>query len=116
MMIVFFGNENVMPMDFEMDGEKILFRLRESLGNGTVIGVCAPEVLGNGIFTTTVEKISLSDDGFEVCLKEYDSTGYILPRRRLKLYEIEKVCVFSSQMDNPYLKEFTGNIFHRIIK
>lgn len=102
-------------MDFETDAEKIVALLKESLAHGVVVGIEAPAILGNGIFVTTVEKITEFIDGIEIQLRQYDSNGYFLPKTLLQISDILKVYRFNSQMVNPYLKDLTGQRFHRLI-
>lgn len=102
-------------MDFETDQQRILEIIRESFSNGTVAGFYAPSTLGRGIFITSVEGIAACNGDLEIILKEYDTSGYILPKKRVKLGEIEKVFPFQSQMANPFMKTLTGTRFHRII-
>jgi hypothetical protein len=106
---------NFYLMEFETDAKAILSLIMESLFNRTLVGIYAPRVLGAGTFITTVEMIALAECGLSIHLKEYDSTGYVLPQNRLKLRDITRICSFASSMENPYLRQLTGDRFYKII-
>jgi hypothetical protein len=102
-------------MDFEVNSGRILHLLKESLQSTTLVGIYAPEVLGAGIFITTVEAVHETESDALIQLRPYDSTGYILAKSKLWLSDICKIYSFSSQMDNPYMKSLTGERFYQII-
>jgi hypothetical protein len=97
---------------FISEASEVLFALRESKTNGTVVGISAP-ILGNGVFLTAVQDIQPIDGDFLITLKGYDITGYILERNKIRLTGIRGVCPFRSVFKNPYLKELTGERFFR---
>lgn len=94
-------------MEFITNDGEILKCLKESWIQGKAIGIFAPAALGHATFVTSVEKIENLMNEVIVHLKEYDNTGYILPRKKLLLSEISKVCEFNSTLSNPYLKNLT---------
>ena len=93
------------PFDFVKDPSDIFKALFDSKEHGTAIGIKA-EILGKGMFVTGVEDI-LIGDGHEhtlIILKGYDFTGHVLETNRVRLTEIEGVCLFDSKFGNPILK------------
>lgn len=102
-------------MNFEMDKERILSMLKESLDRGTAVGIDAFDALGGDISITGVEDVDESDEDPVIILKGYDVNGYILKRNRIRLSEITKVYSFASSFENPYYKELTGVRFHRLV-
>ncbi len=102
-------------MDFETEPKKIFRVLEQSLLDSTLIGIYAPNALGPGMFITTIEEIFIGTGDVTVLLRGYDSTGYILARNQLNLGDIRRICLFTSRMENPYLRELTGRRFHQII-
>jgi hypothetical protein len=60
--------------------------------------------LGPDPIVTCVEDIIFEDIQTLIILKYYDSTGYLLPSRKINLLEIQGVYPFSTPFVNPYLE------------
>jgi hypothetical protein len=74
--------------------------LSESCATGKVVGVYSP-VLGDGMFLTCVDQISVHERDEIVVLKPYDMNGVLLVRTDLSIAEIKSVCPFASFYINP---------------
>jgi hypothetical protein len=90
-------------LEFVTDRQEILTLLAKSKREGTSIGINS-RGLGSGTFVTGVEDIEFSDEVL-VKLKPFDATGRILTCYRLKLSQIQSVLPFTSNFQNPYLKD-----------
>lgn len=91
-----------LSMELVSDPGDMLNILSESMMHGTAVGIKAPN-LGSGIFVTAVEDI-LVDTDIIIVLKNYDITGYILEKNKLRLDEIGSVFPFKSAFENPYMR------------
>lgn len=89
-------------MELVSDPGEVLNILSESKAYGTAVGISAPN-LGSGIYVTAVDDI-LMDEDITIVLKNYDITGYILEKNKLKLGEIKSVFPFKSAFENPYMR------------
>ena len=90
-------------MELVSDPGEVLNILTESKASGTAVGISAPTVLGDEIYVTAVEDIIIGED-ITVVLKNYDITGYMLEKNKLKLSEIKSVFPFKSAFENPYMR------------
>jgi len=91
-----------LSMELVSDPGEMLNILAESKANGTAVGINAAP-LGNEIYITAVEDVIIDED-ITIVLKNYDITGYMLERNKLKLGEITSVCPFKSAFENPYMR------------
>jgi hypothetical protein len=94
--------------DFVTDARQIVEILGQSKINGTAVALTSP-AWGSGFFITAVQDIFLGEEDGDVLIvfKPYDITGYIFPRNKLYLWEIQSVCAFKSAFENPYIKTIT---------
>jgi hypothetical protein len=92
-------------MELVSDPGEILNILTESKSRGIAVGISAPMILGDEIYVTAVEDIIIGDD-ITIVLKNYDITGYMLEKNKLKLGEIKSVFPFKSAFENPYMRTF----------
>ena len=93
--------ENI-NMELVSDPGEMLTILTESKQSGTAVGISAP-ALGKEIYVTAVEDIVIGKD-ITIVLKNYDITGYILERNKLKIGDIKSVYPFKSAFENPYMR------------
>jgi hypothetical protein len=89
-------------LNFLTSPADVLKALLQSKEEGTSIGIRAHS-LGTETIVTAVEDIVFEESQTLIIFKPYDSTGYILPSRRINLHEIQGVYPFASPFSNPYL-------------
>jgi hypothetical protein len=85
--------------------KEILKVLSESKEEGKSVGILSPR-LGPSILVTAVEEILQERDRTTIVFKQYDHTGYILPRYKIDIQDILSVYPFKSQFKNPFLDNF----------
>ena len=71
--------------------------------NGSTVGVRSA-VLGKGLFITAVDDIILEEGETIVRFMPYDVTGFMLPKTKIAIGEIEAVCPLISEFKNPVLR------------
>lgn len=84
--------------------KEILEHILDSKNNGTVIGISSP-ILGRGMVLTSIEDIILGGSPL-IVLKPYDTSGNILPERKIHLENIPAVRAFSTRFENPFISRF----------
>jgi len=92
-------------LNFLKSQPEILRALIRSKLDGTTIAIRA-DVLGDDIIITAVEDIIMEGGEIAALFKHFDSSGYILPSRRINIEDIQEVCAFSTPFANPYLQNF----------
>jgi hypothetical protein len=96
-------------VEFITEQNKILDALTHSKAHGTAVAITSP-ALGAGYYITAVCDIFLGEEDGDIliALKPYDITGYIFPRNKVYLFEIQSVCPFKSTFENPYFKSINN--------
>lgn len=92
----------VSQLNFSEDPAEILNILFDSEKYKNAIGVKSA-VLGDAVFITAVQSITLEEGQTLIEFMHYDSSGYILPVRKVDIKEIQAVCGFTSPFKNPFL-------------
>jgi hypothetical protein len=98
--------------DFVKTRKGILKELVISKQSKNIIGVCA-DVLGEGLFLTTVADIVHTPHGREILFDKYQVIGRPLPITRVQLDEIIMVCAFSAIYKKPLSTEMQSQDFSR---
>jgi hypothetical protein len=83
------------------DPKEILVELKQSLENGTVIGICAIS-MGPGMIMTAVDDILEIKNDWLIVLKETDLLGIKVPEDQIMLSEIVRVHPFRTRFDDPF--------------
>jgi hypothetical protein len=90
------------------DPSEILTELKQSLENGTVIGICAIS-MGPGMIMTAVDDIIEIKNDRLVVLKETDLLGIKVPEEQILLSEIVWVHPFRTRFDDPFHVQLREN-------
>ena len=88
--------------DFVHTSQDILRELMQCKEQGSAVGIQA-DVLGIGMFITGIEDIVLEEGATIIVLKQYDTSGYMLPATHIDLRDINSICPFKSEFKNPFL-------------
>jgi hypothetical protein len=105
--------ENDAPrFNFIRTRKGILRELIISKHSNTIIGVCS-DVLGEGLFLTTVADIIRTPHGRDIVFNQYQVIGRPLPSTRVQLDEIIMVCAFSAQYKKSLSTENQSQEFNR---
>src|SRR5687767_8832988 len=98
------GQQVYEEYNFTGNPEEILQALIASKQDEKMIGLVVPHI-GAGLFITAVDDVIITDtDEPVIILKQYDMTGSMLERSKIKLSEIISACVLQSKWINPYFK------------
>jgi hypothetical protein len=89
-------------MTFVKTRRAILNELRNSMENGTLIGVYS-KPLGEGMFLVGINNIEGDQSSEIVVFETYDQSGMILNRTTVSIDEIKMVCPFEKKYKNPVL-------------
>jgi hypothetical protein len=93
-----------LEVKFLRNEKQMLHHIRLCKRSGGLIGVYA-DVLGQGMFLTTVEDIEEDDDGTAIVLKPFDMSGRLLKRSTLALKDINAICPFNQMYVEPRVQE-----------
>jgi hypothetical protein len=105
--------ENDAPrFNFIKTRKGILRELIISKHSETIIGVCS-DVLGEGLFLTTVADIVHTPHGHTIVFNQHQVIGRPLPSTRVQLDEIIMVCAFNTQYKKSLSKENPSQEFNK---
>ena len=92
----------IREQNFLESPSEILQALLKSKEEGLCIGVKSTSLASDTIITA-VEDIHFGEGQTLIILKQYDSSGYILPSYKVDLSEIQSVYPFTTPFINPFL-------------
>jgi hypothetical protein len=89
--------------NFTNNPVEILQALEESRKHQKMIALFIP-VNSDELFVTAVDEIIVDEKQTTIVVKQYDQTGFIIEKNRIRLADIAGVCLLNSAWQNPYMK------------
>ena len=95
-----FGYEE---FNFTSNPQEILRALLDSRQQQKMIALYMP-ANSDELFITAVDEIIHDEHDTIIVVKQFDNTGFIIEKNKIKLSEIVSACLLSSHWENPYMK------------